>query len=124
VGGVLFVCSLPLNPPANNLFVNAGKRGRFPASRYTAWRKAAGLVLAVYARGVTLPLAGPVSLELAFSNKCRADLDNMAKAPIDLLVSTGVLIDDSRKYVKQITLSWRDIAGVSVLVRSWHDAEA
>ncbi len=36
------------------------------------------------------------------------DLDNAAKAYIDLLVHLGVIVDDSPKYVRGISLDWVD----------------
>ncbi len=101
----LFECVLPLPPPANNLFVNSPNGGRFPSKRYTAWKALAGIELRKFTRGLAMILC-PVNLELEYSEKSRADLDGLPKAPIDLLVAHGVLPDDNKRFVRRITLSW------------------
>jgi hypothetical protein len=44
------------------------------------------------------------------------DVANREKAAVDLLVAHYVILGDSKKYVRQITLRWADVAGVRVTV--------
>ena len=89
--------SIPKPPSLNNLFANAGKRGRVKTPAYEAWIEEAGYALnrqTAYAP----PIQGPVYVHISV-NKGGADLDNLPKAVLDLLVKHR-LIDDDRNVVK------------------------
>lgn len=114
-GEVLFYCTMPPPPSVNNLFVNAPRgRGRFPSPKYKAWLRAAVKEMAM--RAAPPLINAPVTLHLQITAKCRNDLDNCAKAIIDLLVAQGVLINDDKKIVKRITLEFADVSGAVVRV--------
>lgn len=103
MGSLLAQFALPTPPAVNNLFVNAAKgRGRFPSARYARWRKAAAAAL-----GRVSPISKRVDVRIAVNEGAsRADLDNLAKAPLDLLVWMKVLGGDSKKYIRRIELVW------------------
>ena len=91
---------LPFPPSVNGLF--PGKKRRYPHPRYKAWRDAAApMVPGVF-------IAGRYTLDLIFDRPDRRarDLGNLEKACSDLLVSHGVVIDDSA--CQRITLAWSD----------------
>ena len=93
---------LPFPVSTNNLF--AGKSRRFPSRRYRAWREEAGLALAAQR---PLPFfSEPVEVSLHFGrpDRRRRDLDNLCKAPLDLLTEFGVLADDH--LVHRLSVSW------------------
>jgi Holliday junction resolvase RusA-like endonuclease len=83
-------------PSTNQLFANVPGKGRVPTSHYKQWRVAAGWELGLQWRG-RAPLDYRADISLWVPG--RADLDNMLKATIDLLVTMHVLHDDNRKHV-------------------------
>lgn len=93
---------LPLPPPLNNLFKNV-RRGRAPTARYLAWRAEAGLMLQAQKPA---PVAGQFIVSMTFRRPDRRarDLDNLAKAPLDLLVAHGVIEGDH--LAQEVRLRW------------------
>ena len=96
------VVRLPWPPGLNNLFAN-GRKGRYRTPRYEAWITEAGLRLN---RQRPRPIAGPFKAEMVFDrpDEMRRDLDGLAKAPLDLLVKAGVIVDDS--LCRDLRLRW------------------
>lgn len=92
-------------PSVNNLFSNSSRGGRFVSPRYKAWRAQAG--------GQALEQA-PGSIEGAYEMRVIAtrpdrrtrDVEGLAKALSDLLVTLGIVRDDSD--CQSITLEWAD----------------
>jgi crossover junction endodeoxyribonuclease RusA len=89
--GKAITLNLPVCPSLNNLFLNVKGRGRVKSPRYKAWLEQAGYALNRY---VFTPVHGPVHVTICVPDKCRSDLDNLAKGPLDLLVSRGWIDDD------------------------------
>jgi len=46
----------------------------------------------------------------------RRDGDNFCKPVCDLLVSIGILKDDSSPYIRSTTVTWADIEGMNIQV--------
>lgn len=92
-------CLLP--PSANMLF--PGKLRRHKSPEYKAWIKAATLQL----RRAVFPIEGPVTIAIDIG-RCNAnrDLDNMNKAPIDLIKALGWIKDDNVNHVVRIVTSY------------------
>ena len=117
-----YVVDLP--PSVNNLFGAAkaspagrGRRGprRHRTPDYNAWIALAGVQVNLQRKGApTFRLA--VAIELSFSETSGADLDNLAKAPIDLLVKQQVLEDDSKRIVRRIVLAWGSHDGCRIRI--------
>lgn len=100
--------TIPLPRPisVNNLYINRG-RARVASERYRTWRRAAEWT--ARAGGPIEPVAGPVAIELHVSEqgvRANMDLDNTAKAYLDLLVSLGAIEDDNRKILRSLSLRW------------------
>ena len=109
------VIELPFPPSTNNLFINV-KHGRIPSQRYEDWRLEAGLMLNKHQ-----PVAGPVSIAYEFGepDRRKRDLDNLLKAPSDLLVTHGVIEADDCSIVKSISARWsKDVSGVRITITS------
>ena len=116
------VLNLPFPPPANNLFKNI-KGGRAKTEKYRAWQAEAGWAVTdqrnFYHRvDKWTILSGPIALKLILGrpDKRKRDLDNLLKAPIDLLVKHGVIDDD--RNVQRIEASWGDVEGMRIEVRA------
>ncbi len=60
--------------------------------------------------------AAGVEIDIAFPDKGRMDLDSRCKATIDLLVREKIIVDDARRYVRRIVLSWADLDLMRVVV--------
>lgn len=111
---MMFSAALPTPPSTNNLYRNAPGRGRVPTGRYLRWRRAAGTrllaALASWRRrnpGCEPRFEAPAVVSIIVAHpRMRRDLDNCAKAPLDLLVEHGILADDSA--VVEIRLRWGD----------------
>lgn len=111
------VLFLPFPPSANNLFPSGKTGKRFISPEYQAWKRDAGLTLLSQRRQ---HFGGNVAVEYEyarFKDKRRRDLANREKAVSDLLVTHGIISDDSM--IQEITLRWVDdlAEGVRVKVR-------
>ena len=109
------VLSLPFPPALNNLYANVPGKGRIKADRYVSWANAAGWDLKA---AKPVPVLGKVviSILLGRPDNRRRDLDNLAKAPLDLLQEHGVIEDDS--LVQRLTLAWAPITGCQITVEA------
>lgn len=93
---------LPFPPGVNNLFKNV-RRGRARTDRYDAWIAEAGLALR---RQRPAAIPGKFKADLVFDrpDMRRRDLDGLAKAILDLLGKSGVIVDDH--LAEDIRLRW------------------
>lgn len=108
----MITIDLPKPPSVNALYSNVPGRGREKTRLYRDWIEAAGWQLLSQKPAV---FEGPVDITLVFADEGRADLDNLSKAPVDLLVKHGIIKDDSRKYVRRIVKEWSsDVEGCRV----------
>lgn len=93
---------LPWPPAVNNLYAN-GVRGRYRTDRYERWIAEAALALK---RQRPTPIVGGFKADIVLDrpDDRRRDLDGLAKAILDLLVSHQVIVDDSLAH--EIRLRW------------------
>jgi Holliday junction resolvase RusA-like endonuclease len=101
---------LPIPPSANRLYRNGrGGVGRYDTDVYKAWKAAAGWAI-LQQRVTAFP--GPVRVEVTLSGGSdfagMRDLDNCLKASLDLLKNQGIIVNDSVKWVKQISASYEE----------------
>lgn len=94
--------TLPYPPAVNNLFATVGRR-RIRSRRYEDWCEIAGLMLASQRPA---KIKGPFTIRIIAErpDKRSRDLDNILKAPLDLLVTMGVIEDDS--LAQEIVVGW------------------
>lgn len=61
-------------------------------------------------------VSGPVKISITVEriDRRKRDLDNLFKAPLDLLVSMGVIEDDSK--IDDLSIRWGDVEGMIVEV--------
>lgn len=104
--------TLPYPPASNNLFANSKSGGRFKSARYTAWATEAGWEAKRQRAG---RIEGPYALYIVACrpDARRRDLANLEKAVSDLLVSAGIVEDDS--LCMKLQMSWGE-PGQTVLV--------
>ena len=100
-------------PSVNHMFGQAPGRKRFKTSQYANWIKAATYTLRA---AKPLKFFGTVEIEITYPDRGRFDLTNRDKDILDLLVSEGVIVNDSRKYVRRVVLSWGDIENIRVVI--------
>lgn len=106
--------TLPMPPSVNNLFINVPGRGRVAAPHYQAWKKNAAA--AWQAQRITGRFPGKVRVSLLVE-RVRGDLDNRAKACLDLCVAVGLISDD--RHIEAVDLAWSDsVTGVQTSVRA------
>ncbi len=100
---------LPFPPSVNSLFRNVtgrdGKpRGRVVTKKYKAWREEAAQAL--FEQEPIARFTGPISLTLALGrpDKRKRDISNLVKAVEDLIVTHGIIADDSD--VQRLSVYW------------------
>lgn len=98
---------LPMPPSTNNLYFNRRTGGRAITARYSTWREAAGWEIQATRPG---KIPGQVVLSIALQKpaKRKADCSNYIKAIEDLLVTHGVIDDDSN--VEAVAVRWSKFA--------------
>lgn len=107
---------IPMPPSVNALFANVPSRGRVRTRAYKTWSTEAGWQLRTQA---PLPsYDGDVAVSIRFGPRDRRrDLDNLAKACLDLLTEHRVLSDDSA--VVALSLAWcPETRGAAVTVEA------
>jgi crossover junction endodeoxyribonuclease RusA len=118
-GGVLIAIKntalifLPYPPSANRLW-RSGRGRVYRSAEYNSWLKEAGF--SILAQNPP-KIAGhyKIFIEAARPDKRRRDLDNIAKASMDVLVSLGVIQDDS--FAQEIGIRWVETGdGLRVLI--------
>ena len=102
---------LPFPPTLNTLF--PGKVRRFKSEKYEKWIKESGQLLNTQPKEY---FTSPVSIFYRFGrpDKRKRDLDNLFKAPNDLIVSHGIILDDS--LIHKISGEWADITGCEITI--------
>ncbi len=106
---------LPFPVSTNNLFT--GRARRFPSRRYRTWREEAGWALAAQRPLPSFSDPVEVTLSIGKPDRRKRDLDNLFKAPLDLLVEFGVLGDD--QLIHRLSASWdSDVEGCRVEIES------
>lgn len=98
---------LPFPVPLSACFTNAAGRGRVATPRYKAWQTEA---LWSVKQQRAQPIDGPVSVyvRLVAPDKRHRDAGNCDKAICDILVKSGIIQDDSNRYVRLLTYEWCD----------------
>ena len=112
------VINLCMPPSTNNLFFNgSGRTGRVRTPEYNAWIKEAGYQLSRQHPARIRGSRVDILIEVSDSESTMSwDVANREKAAVDLLVTHGVIVGDSKRHVRQITLRWADVAGVRVTI--------
>lgn len=111
---------LPMPPSTNGLYTRGRGHGkRIPSRQYRAWLKKALPIL----RRVAPVQAYPVAISLVVEGRlpATADIDNRVKAVLDAMKKGGVLTDDNRTLVTEVSIQYRPTVGgdgVGVEVRT------
>ena len=115
--GILRLTAPP--PSLNNAFVN-GKKGRFKSSAYKGWQ---GFAQTELRRQAGWHVPGKVTIRILYSRAdTKADLDNLIKPVLDLLVAAGRISDD--RNVVKIEAEFTAGLGVSIDIRAAAQARA
>lgn len=86
-----FTLTLALSPTTNNLFVNVKGKGRVPSAEYMRWTRLAKVALSkVQAQA----MGGQFNALVRVPAKMRGDVDNRAKAILDILKKAQLIRDD------------------------------
>ena len=101
--------TIPIPPSANNLFKNAGKRGRVPSKEYKQWTAA---VIPLVSR-LRPPASYPCQFFCCLVGKVnqQRDGDNCQKPLLDVCKKAGVITDDNLKRVRGGCWHYEETAG-------------
>lgn len=97
------VLHIPIPPPLAACFTNVPKRGRVTTERYRVWKNAAGWAVKAAKQK---PITGPVTVTYAIKPRKGSDIDNRAKAVLDLLTEHKLIEDDSYPTVREVIGRW------------------
>lgn len=104
--GIPVIVLLDKPPSTNSLFPTSEDGGRHVSTRYRSWRARQGNnFIAQRLR----PMAGRVRLAVLVDEDSKVDLDNHLKAAIDCLVHYRLIVDDSWKIVRGISIDYGPI---------------
>ena len=107
---------MPFPPSVNGLFANVPGRGRVRSDRYRQWANAAGWELKSQK---PKKVRGPVSIAIYVEEKRdrKRDIDNLAKGPIDLIVTHKLIDGDDARTIRSVSLHWASgITGCRVAI--------
>ncbi|NEU14643.1 hypothetical protein G3T14_21400 [Methylobacterium sp. BTF04] len=99
----------PIPPSANKLYANRGTQGRIKTTAYRAWRNSAVLMASVKRPG---RISGPCDVVIHLP-PFQGDTDNRIKPCLDAAKELGVIADDGKAYVRNVS-AIREPAGTSV----------
>lgn len=110
--------ALPWPVSVNAMFTNVPGKGRVKSKAYRQWIIDAGWMLRNFRpRKFEVPVE--IVIEVNAPTGRRFDLDNLQKGLLDLLVKHQVIPDDSRRWVRKISIECMDTgAPCTVIVRS------
>lgn len=97
--------TLPFPLPVSACFENVPKVGRRATARYREWTNEA---LWMIASQKPQKFGGEVSISIGLvaPDKRARDCDNALKGICDVLVKSGIIRDDSNRYVRRLTVQW------------------
>ena len=101
-------------PPLSACFKNARRHGRVKTKRYKEW------IAGALPHLVGAPMIqGRIVVNYSYEriDRRRRDLGNLEKATSDILVTAGIIEDDS--LIEKMTLAWGPGSGVEIKVREW-----
>lgn len=80
-------------------------RTRAPTTRYKNWQKEAlGMIMSQ--RVAPVPGEVAVLIKLKAPDKRERDAGNCDKAVCDILVKSGLITNDSNRYIRRLTFAW------------------
>ena len=105
--------NLSFPPSVNGMFVTDWRtKRRCRSKKYKAW--ADFNIWVAHAEGEKVGGRVKVLYEFGRPDKRRRDVANYEKAVSDLLVSAGIIEDDS--LIEEMTLRWADVEGVEITI--------
>jgi len=112
VSNKIYVYNLPTPPSVNALWRISGRR-MYRSKKYTAWIGEVALALELEQRP---EIDYPFNIEILVGrpSKRRMDIDNRAKAVMDVLQHCNVITDDC--LAQRITMMWADVEGCKVTI--------
>lgn len=98
--------ALTTPPSVNSLYANKKSGGRRKSETYKSWIRTACQEILAQRRKIT-SIHGPYTILIKVAKGTRGDVDNRAKAVLDILVSMGVTDDD--KHCQRCTVERGDL---------------
>lgn len=111
---------LPYPPSVNMIFRNVPGKGRVKTRRYQTWARVGQTEIMIQrAKWPVKHIAGPVHVAITVQrpDRRKRDLDNLLKAPLDLLVDMKVIDDDSK--IESLSVRWGLVDGMRIEVSEY-----
>lgn len=104
---------MPTPPSTNMLYKGMKKRNK--AKPYLKW--IARATEALYQQRPLPRFNGQVRIKMTLGGlRANADVTNYIKAVEDRLVKNGIIVDDSKKWVKGVAIEWSDDIGKKIII--------
>jgi len=119
----MITIALPYPPSVNGAFRNVTGRGRVKTARYLTWARAAqNEIINQRTQWHEKSISGLVHVSVTVNrpDRRKRDLDNLLKAPLDLLVDMGVIEDDSK--IHCLSIRWGQVEGMRVEISEFLEA--
>lgn len=102
----MIIYELTGNIPSKKNSKIATRHGVFSSKKYVEWHKDATIQILDQAIATVDNYPVAILIELTRSDNRLSDIDNAVGSIMDLLTDTGVILDDSYKYVDKIEVRW------------------
>jgi hypothetical protein len=90
------------------------------------WQRRADALFLTQKRGLAgKAIQGRFEASIVLGEDCRLDLDNAAKALIDMAKRFGLVVDDGPKYMRRVTLEFGEVPKGScrLILRPWDSGD-
>lgn len=110
--------TVPMPPSVNAMYRNVPGRGRAKTKKYLRWAQDAGWkILADVPVGERLKISGDLKVSIVLGPRDkRSDVDNRAKAVLDLCTHMQFIRDDSD--IVDLQIKWGNVEGAEVTIES------
>ena len=100
----------------NAMYRSYGRNGRLTTIKSKAYRDWQAQTIGLIHTQKWTPVLGSYALRITLPASNRFDLDNTLKAQLDTLRHAGVVVDDSPKYLKRLTIEQGEEAFTKVVI--------
>lgn len=114
--------AMPSPISTNALYRNVPGVGRVATTKYNGWKRLAAQYLSVQSPLPNFKTPVTVLIYVGEQGVGGMDADNTEKAYLDALKRAGIIVDDSRKWVRGVAAHWTpSLSGAVVVIETASD---